>query len=145
MRGRTDESTSRPQTAHLAHFEQEPTAQPQPPRPPEDRFVYRLTPKALQVLREHEPGAPLAEPVARTADVEEAIDAEAERRRRRHRYREARDRGRRLGTVSRRHLRGERLPLIRLSGKWLRAAGFDLGQEFEVKIAEGRLVLEVLP
>jgi len=145
MRGRTDESTSRPQAAHPAPFEQAPTARSHPPRPPEDRFVYRLTPKALQVLREHKPGAPLAEPVARTADLEEAIDAETERRRRRHRYREARDRGRRLGTVSRRHLRGERLPLIRLSGKWLRAAGFDLGQEFEVEIAEGRLVLEVVP
>jgi len=151
MPGRTDESTSRPQAAHPTPAGPQPetpapahpdaTARRPTPRSTDNRFVYRLTPKALQHLREHEPASPLAEPVARTADVEEAIEAETKRR---HRVREARRRSRRFGTISHRNLRGECLPLLRLSGKWLRDAGFDLGQEFEVEVRHGRLVLERL-
>jgi len=154
MHGRTNESTSRPQAAHPTPAGPQPET-PAPahpdvatrrptPRSTDDRFVYRLTPKALQLLREHEPGSPLAEPVARTADIDEAIEAETKRRQRSRRVREARRRGRRFGTISHRNLRGECLPLLRLSGKWLRDAGFDVGQEFEVEVGDGRLLLEVL-
>jgi len=33
----------------------------------------------------------------------------------------------------------DRLP--RSAGKWLREAGFDLGQHFEVEVGEGRLTI----
>lgn len=130
---------------------------PEPTGPGDDRFVYSLSPMALQYLREREaaeavtaeeeeagdgrrPRLPLARPVARAADVGDAIAAESKRRRRR----DARRRGRRLVTVSYVTRGSRRVPLLRLSGHWLRDAGFDLGQELEVEVDRGRLTLEAI-
>ncbi len=35
-------------------------------------------------------------------------------------------------------------PLIRLSGHWLAEAGFSRGQEFDVKVSKGKLVLRAV-
>lgn len=79
--------------------------------------------------------------MARAADVADAVAAESKRRRRR----DARRRGRRLVTVSYLTRVSRQVPLLRLSGHWLRDAGFDLGQELEVDVGTGRLTLEAVP
>jgi hypothetical protein len=38
----------------------------------------------------------------------------------------------------------QRVPMLRLSGHWLGDAGFPKGQEYEIEVAEGRLVLRAL-
>ncbi|HVF62271.1 MAG TPA: SymE family type I addiction module toxin [Thermoanaerobaculia bacterium] len=38
----------------------------------------------------------------------------------------------------------ERVPDLRLSGRWLRAAGFDLGQGYEVEVRSGKLVIRAV-
>jgi hypothetical protein len=55
-----------------------------------------------------------------------------------------RQRGRRLSTISYRRLASGRVPYLRLSGDWLRRAGFDQEQELEITVGEGRLVIEAL-
>jgi Toxin SymE, type I toxin-antitoxin system len=37
------------------------------------------------------------------------------------------------------------LPALRLKGRWLAQAGFDIGTRIEVIVTEGELVLRVLP
>ncbi|HEX5760618.1 MAG TPA: SymE family type I addiction module toxin [Thermoanaerobaculia bacterium] len=39
---------------------------------------------------------------------------------------------------------GRGFPDLRLSGRWLRAAGFDLGQAYEVEVRAGRLVVRAV-
>ena len=51
---------------------------------------------------------------------------------------------RRLRTVSHRSVRGERKPLLRLTGQWLADHGFAIGQHFEVDVTEGRLTIEAV-
>ena len=149
MSGRTPKSTPPPHAEAVITD----APLPEPTGPDDDRLVYRLTPQALQYLRERQgaidagedgdggqAGVPLAQPVARVADVGDAAEAEAKRRRRR----DALRRGRRLGTISYVTRGSQQLPLLRLSGKWLREAGFDLGQELEVEVARGRLTLEAV-
>lgn len=70
----------------------------------------------------------------------------ARRERKRARAQEARAAGRRSGTVCGRW-NGQwkrRVPDLRLSGLWLRAAGFDLGQAFEVEVRAGELVIRAV-
>ena len=134
MDGRSRQSTVPGPAASAA------AALPEPTGPTDDRFVYRLTPQALHILAEHGAGEELAHPAARITDAAEAIEAESKRRRRC----EARRRGRRLATISHCTRGSQRLPLLRLSGNWLREAGFDLGQEYEVEVGEGRLTLEAM-
>jgi hypothetical protein len=152
MRGRTQHSSSPSSAAPPALTD---AVLPEPTGPEDDRFVYELTPKALRVLAEHQgtiaegddeqPGAPLARPVARTSAIRDAIEDETRRQRRRRRTREARDRGRRFATVSHCNRDNGRQPYIRLTGQWLREAGFDLGTELEIDITRGRLTLEAFP
>jgi hypothetical protein len=78
------------------------------------------------------------------AEETEAAEREARRRRRKARAARARRRGKRFGTVSYRWREGEYVPLLRLSGKWLRRAGFDQQQEFEITVRPGRLVIDTL-
>jgi hypothetical protein len=132
MRRRTNQSTNPPTAA--------PAALPEPTGPTDDRFVYHLEPKALQLLAEHGDGEPLARPAARVAEIGDAIETENRRQRRR----DARRRGRRLATVTHCTRGSDRVPLLRLSGKWLRDAGFDVGQEYEIEVGEGRLILEAV-
>ena len=54
------------------------------------------------------------------------------------------ERGRRLARIHWRIRGGERRPLLRLTGKWLREAGFDLGQRLAIEAAAGRLVIRAV-
>jgi hypothetical protein len=118
----------------------------QPTGREDEPFVYHLTPAARQLLAEHEraTGEPLHQPAAPAAEVADAVDRESCRRRRRARSRHARRRGRRFGTISSRWSGTEHVPALRLSGKWLRRAGFDQAQEFEITVREGQLVIDAL-
>ena len=49
--------------------------------------------------------------------------------------------GFRRGTVCGRFRAEVRVPDLRLSGKWLVRAGFDLGQKYRVKVNEGQLTI----
>ena len=46
--------------------------------------------------------------------------------------------GFRRGTISGRYCNGDRVPYLRLSGRWLRRAGFELGQKFQIRVDYGR-------
>lgn len=119
---------------------------PEPTGPEDERFVYNLTPEGQQVLAEHEraTGARLHEPAAPATEVADAVDRETRRRRRKARAQRARRRGRRFGTISHRWSGNDYVPSLRISGKWLRRAGFDQQQEFEITVRNGQLVIEAL-
>lgn len=40
--------------------------------------------------------------------------------------------------------RGKVLPMIRLSGRWLRESGFPVGQRYSVEVEDGELVIRAL-
>ncbi len=44
-------------------------------------------------------------------------------------------------TVCGQYQNEHRVPALRLSGKWLRKAGFDLGQQVQVKVNQRRLTI----
>lgn len=44
-------------------------------------------------------------------------------------------------TVCGRYRHESRVPDLRLSGKWLRSAGFDLGQKVQVQVGDGQLMI----
>jgi hypothetical protein len=119
---------------------------PAPTHPDDEPFVYHLTPAAHELLAEHEraTGTELLRPAARAADVPDEAARKLRRRRRQARARRARQRGRRFGTISYRRLPCGRVPYLRLSGDWLRRAGFDQEQEFEITVGHGRLLIEAL-
>jgi len=118
----------------------------EPSGPTDDRFVYHLTPAGQRLLADQEQatGTHLYRPAARTAEVADAVQRETRRQRRKELAARARRNGRRFGTISYRQRGGRQLPALRVSGKWLREAGFDLGQEFEITIDDGRLVIDAL-
>ena len=60
------------------------------------------------------------------------------------RAREARANGRRFGTICGRSGPHTRVPDLRLSGNWLRAAGFDFGQHFETEVQGGQLTIRAV-
>jgi len=142
MGSRTAQSTNVP-----LPYPTYPAAFTEPTGPLDERFVYGLTPKgrealaALQVRQAvGEPGE-LPEP-----DERPVTEAEIRRRQRQRQARRTRAAGRRLATICGR-FRGEsmtRVPDLRLSGHWLRKAGFDLGQFIEVEVSDGRLVIEAV-
>ena len=76
-----------------------------------------------------------------TEGLAAAVAEEGRREELRERRRRAREAGRRAGTVSGRWYGTGAEPFLRLSGRWLRAAGFPLGQGFEVEVRRGRLVI----
>lgn len=119
---------------------------PEPSGPTDNRFVYHLTPAGEKVLSEHQEasGTPLFSPAARSAEITEAVHREAKRRRRKELAQRARGKGRRLGTITYRQRNEQQFPALRVSGRWLRDAGFDLGQEFEITVNDGRLVIEAV-
>jgi hypothetical protein len=136
MRGPTDQSTNPPAPPRATAA----------PCPAAADYVYHLTPAAQSLLAEHErsTGAVLHRRAVPAAEVAASEAREAKRRRRKLLRRRAHSRGRRLGSISYRWCGGENRPLLRLSGKWLARAGFPIGQEFEVAVEEGRLVLEAV-
>jgi len=122
------------------------TSLPEPAGTFDERFVYRLTDEAKQILAEHgrANGKPAFLEARSSPAVAELLDSEARRERKRRRRKEARARGVRLGTVCGRWRNGRRLPDLRMSGRWLQRAGFDLGQEYEVKVQAGKLTIQAV-
>ena len=76
--------------------------------------------------------------------VGDFLEREARRRQRNARARAARANGRRFATICGRFQGHGRVPDLRLSGKWLAAAGFDLGQQYEVEVEAGRLTIRAV-
>ena len=73
-----------------------------------------------------------------------ALDWEARRERGRARRGEACEAGLRSGTVCGRWRGRGRVPDLRLCGAWLREAGFDLGQGYEVEVKAERLTVQAV-
>lgn len=101
------------------------TTSPEPSGPHDDSFSYSLTPKGKAALAEF----------GRAAERHE---------RRRELERSAKANGRRCGTVCGRWRDKKHVPEVRLSGHWLQAAGFELGQVLEVGVEEDRLVIQAV-
>ena len=122
------------------------TSLPEPSGPFDERFVYRLTDEGKKILAEYElsNGKPASIEARCTPGVAEALDSEARRDRKRLCKREARARGVRLGTVCGRWREGHRLPDLRMTGRWLEKADFDLGQEYEVEVKSGKLTIQAI-
>ena len=72
------------------------------------------------------------------------FDLQARREERSARAKVAQAKGRRLATICGRWQETGRVPDLRLSGKWLREAGFDLGQRFEVEVEAGKLTIRAV-
>jgi hypothetical protein len=79
-----------------------------------------------------------------SAATARAIETEAWRERKRRHRKKARDRCLRFFTVCGRWRRDRKIPDLRLTGRWLEAAGFPLGQEIEVEVEAGRLTLRAI-
>ncbi|HVF58967.1 MAG TPA: SymE family type I addiction module toxin [Thermoanaerobaculia bacterium] len=73
-----------------------------------------------------------------------ALREEARGEELRERRRRARAAGRRAGTVSARWQPAGAAPYLRLSGGWLRAAGFEVGRGVEVEVRSGKLVIRAV-
>lgn len=101
------------------------TTLPEPTGPNDDSFSYSLTAKGK----------------AARAEWGEAAERHA---RRQQAKRKARELGRRPGTVTSRWRETRYVPEVRLSGAWLRSAGFDFGQLFEVAVERGALMIRAL-
>ena len=117
----------------------------------DDRFVYHLMAEGCRVLEgwEHDHGRAAHRPAASTAAVAEQCADHDRRARRRARAAETAaagngDGGVCFGTVGCRWRGDMRVPEVRLAGKWLHAAVFDFGKEFEVKVEPGRLTLQAV-
>jgi len=117
---------------------------PEPSGSFDHRFVYRLTGEGRNILAEHgrADGKPVFSETRCTPAVAAALDSESRLQRKRRRRKEARARGARLGTVCGRWRGGRRVPDLRMSGRWLEKAGFDLGQEYEVEVRAGKLTIQ---
>lgn len=96
---------------------------PEPSGPLDERFVYHLTEEGRR-----------------------ALGRRSWRERRNARAREAKEKGERAGTICGRWRggAGARVPDLRLSGSWLVAAGFPLGQGYVVQVAAGRLIIQAV-
>ena len=51
------------------------------------------------------------------------------------------ERGHRLATIHEVEKRYERVPMLRLTGKWLAQAGFLIGQPIEIEVKRGKLII----
>jgi hypothetical protein len=128
MRSRATDSTSRPRST--------------PSRPDLEPFS-DFAGQLQQILADHEKATgvridlqALRDAAAATAVAETARLADLKARRAK-----ARAAGRRAGTISARMNHTGRAPYLRLGGRWLREAGFDLGQAVEIEVQPGELVI----
>ena len=148
MHGRAKHSTHRPATATGNSTAPRSAVTVEPGAPTAEPYLFHLSPAAEHLLAEAQArgtgdggdnGVPLYHPAIRVSEVAEAVTEEDRRRRRIHLARAARRRGRRLGTISTRSWGCAPRPYLRLSGHWLRDAGFEIGQHFEVEVGNGQL------
>ena len=102
---------------------------PAPAGPLFDPPVYPLAPEQQRLFELHE------------AEVRSAVSAVLEEAAREEVVKERR---RRAGMISSRWHATGAAPYLRLSGRWLGAAGFDLGQSYEVEVGLGRLVIRAV-
>ncbi len=107
---------------------------------------YRVTEAGLKSLAEYEErhGESVVEEMALPDEVAEALAIEAWQDRRQQHREDARDRGNRLLTVCGKWRGGRRIQDIRLTGLWLRNAGFDLGRSIEVEVEAGALTIRAI-
>jgi hypothetical protein len=158
MRGRAKHSTHPSTSASPTPAAPTPAtplepALPEPASPAADGYVFHLSPAAEHLLAEAQARrardgdgreAPLYRPAARLSEIAEAVTDEDRRQRRIHLARAARRRGHRLGTISTRSWGTAPSPYLRLSGHWLREAGFEIGNHFEVEVVDGRLTIKAV-
>lgn len=130
----------------MRRLENDSTTPPEFPCPFDERYGYRLTLKGLQALQEYEElhGEAVARKVPLPDGVAEALEADDRREQKRLRRKAVRDRGNRMITVCCRSRKGRRVPDIRLTGLWLLRAGFDLGQECEVEVEPGAVLIRTI-
>ena len=121
------------------------TSLPEPSGHIDERFVYRLTAEGKKALEQCERcnGKPAYSKARCTSEVAEALEADAWREGKRQRRKEARQPGVRLGTVTSQWRDGRRFPEVRMTGRWLEEAGFELGREYEIGVEAGRLTIQV--
>jgi Toxin SymE, type I toxin-antitoxin system len=119
------------------------TSLPDPAGPADDQFVYQLTAEGKRALEEHEraTGTPVHTRAAPVAAVAAERKHEERRQLRRELARKAGESGHRVGTVCGRWREGGKVPDLRISGAWLRKAGFDVGQVYEVAVTNGHLTI----
>jgi type I toxin-antitoxin system toxin SymE len=100
-----------------------------------------------EILDDHEraTGVRIDVDLLRDSAVAAELEWPARRERRKARVREARAAGRRSLIVCGRWTGKARIPDLRMSGWWLRAAGFDLGQAYEVEVQAGKLTIRAVP
>ncbi len=117
-----------------------------PPRPDryQDQFLYILPPEEQYALAERT-ARKAAHARSRAEMLPDEVAAILARRASRERWlrraKQVRAEGRRFATICGRWQGRQRVPDLRLSGLWLREAGFDLGQHFEIEVEAGRLTI----
>jgi len=52
-------------------------------------------------------------------------------------------RGFRVGKIASRYRQNRQVPMLRVTGKWLARAGFDIGQPFEIDVQHGKLTIMI--
>jgi hypothetical protein len=98
---------------------------PEPTGPEDDSISYTLTPAGQEAV------------AAAHHEAQQIAHRQAQAH-------QARARGKRAGTIHPRWRRIQLVPELRLCGLWLEAAGFELGQGYEVAVKKGRLVIRAL-
>jgi hypothetical protein len=120
------------------------TLPPKNPPTQEEQYLYVLAVEEQQALAERTLQK-AAHARSRAQMLPEEVMAVLERQAWRERWliraRQVRAQGRRFATICGRWQGRRRVPDLRLSGLWLRQAGFDLGQHFEIDIEPGRLTI----
>jgi hypothetical protein len=131
MRSRGTDSSSRPRST------------PSRPSLPYAEPVSDFAGQLQQILADHEraTGVRIDLQALRDAAVATAVAEKARLADLKERRHKARAAGRRAGTISARLGATGRVPFLRLSGRWLREAGFDLGQAIEIEVGPGELVI----
>jgi hypothetical protein len=115
---------------------------PAPASPFSDPFAdYSREFQRVLDLHEKATGVRIDVEALRASSVAASVAETARRARLKERRAKARAAGRRAGTISGRFHPTGRVPYLRLSGRWLHAVGFDLGQAVEIEVGTGELVI----
>lgn len=118
------------------------TTAPAPSGPTDERIVYHLTDAGRRALQAASPRCTESSVSASAPTDGAANDGSAQDDRHEQDDEPAPERHRL--TVCGRWRHNSRVPDLRMTGLWLRKAGFDLGQKYEVQVEEGRLVVLVV-
>jgi hypothetical protein len=118
----------------------------EPTGPIDNSFGYRVTEEGFKALADYEKrhNKRVVRKVRLPDTVAEALEADAWNEGRRRRRKQARKRGRRLLTVCGKNRGRQRVPDLRLMGRWLERAGFDLGRLCEVEVEADTLTIRAI-